>query len=137
MAETAKQKRDRIAKQAAAAADQFTRDTAALLGLNGSGGSSGGTGLSSAPIRFTGMGTADLLKTIKAGGVKGIIASQMYDALLPVLEASNTTGTSFKQRLSAAFGGGVVDAPSHADPARYCGHGLGFGHGDRLQCVDQ
>ena len=107
MAETAKQKRDRIAKQAAAAADQFTRDTAALLGLNGSGGSSGGTGLSSAPIRFTGMGTADLLKTIKAGGVKGIIASQMYDALLPVLEASNTTGTSFKQRLSAAFGGGA------------------------------
>ena len=106
MAETAKQKRDRIAKQAQAAAAALSAATAKSLGLGGGGSTSGGTGLGDAPIKFTGMGTADLQKTIKAGGVKGIIAAKMYDALLPVLEASNVTGTSFKQRLSAAFGSG-------------------------------
>ena len=106
MVETAQQKRNRISKQAQDAAAKLAQDTANALGLGGGGSTSSGTGIGNAPIKFTGMGIADLQKTIKAGGTKGVIAAQMYDALLPVLQASNTTGTSFKQRLSAAFGGG-------------------------------
>ena len=127
--ETAKQKRDRIAKQATAAAAKLSQDTANALGLPDGASSSTGTGLSNAPIKFTGMGTADLQKTIKAGGVKGVVAAQMYDALLPVLEATNTTGTSFSKRIAAAFGGGqgALDM-TQLDKLSYMIASSGFGN---------